>query len=293
MSKQKISIQRLREMKIRGHKSTMVTAYDYPTAVLVDQSPIEMILVGDSLGMTMLGYDSTVPVTMEEMIHHLRPVVRGARNTFIVGDMPFGSYNESISQAIYNANRIMKEGMADCVKLEGGVTVASTVKAMVDGGIPVMGHIGLTPQTASLLGGFKVQGKDTESAKKLLEDALAIEAAGAFSVVMECVPTPLAKMITEQLNIPTIGIGAGPYCDGQVLVYHDMVGLYQRFTPKFVKPYASLGRQVSAALEQYVQEVVSGSFPGPEHSFGMSEEVIAELMETNPQSGRKPDREGE
>ena len=279
MGKKKMSIQGLREMKSQDQKFTMITAYDYPTAVLVDQSPIELILVGDSLGMTMLGYDSTVPVTMEEMIHHLKPVVRGARNTFIVGDMPFGSYNESTSQAVHNANRIMKEGMADCIKLEGGVSIATTVKAMVEGGIPVMGHIGLTPQTASLLGGFKVQGKDAESARRLLEDALAMEAAGAFSVVMECVPTPLARMITAKLRIPTIGIGAGPHCNGQVLVYHDLVGLYQRFTPKFVKQYANLGKEVSTALEKFSQEVVNGSFPGPEHSFGMSEEVLNELKE--------------
>ncbi|MCL6610608.1 MAG: 3-methyl-2-oxobutanoate hydroxymethyltransferase [Peptococcaceae bacterium] len=277
MGKQKVSIQVLREMKDRGQKFTMITAYDYTTAVLVDQSPIELILVGDSLGMTMLGYEATVPVTMEEMIHHIRPVVRGARNTFVVGDLPFGSYNESISQAIHNGNRIMKEGGADCVKLEGGVNVAPTVKAMVDGGIPVMGHIGLTPQTASLLGGFRVQGKDADSARRLLEDALAIEAAGAFCVVMECVPTPLARLITERLSIPTIGIGAGPHCDGQVLVFHDLVGLFKRFKPKFVKQYADLGTEVSGALERFVREVADGTFPGPEHSFGMSGEILKDL----------------
>ncbi|MHB8916604.1 MAG: 3-methyl-2-oxobutanoate hydroxymethyltransferase [Desulfocucumaceae bacterium] len=277
MGKQKVTIQGLMEMKARGQKFSMITAYDYPTAVLVDQSPIELILVGDSLGMTVLGYEATVPVTMEEMIHHIRPVVRGARNTFIVGDMPFGSYNESISQAVHNANRIMKEGGADCVKLEGGVNVAPAVKAMVDGGIPVMGHIGLTPQTASMLGGFKVQGKDAESARRLLDDALAVEAAGAFSVVMECVPTPLAKLVSQRLRIPTIGIGAGLYCDAQVLVYHDLLGLFNRFTPKFVKRYANLSPEITRALGEFAREVAGGSFPGPEHSFAMNEEILKDL----------------
>ncbi|MFZ5646908.1 MAG: 3-methyl-2-oxobutanoate hydroxymethyltransferase [Bacillota bacterium] len=277
MGKQKISIHGLREKKLRGQKITMVTAYDYPTAALVDRSPIDLILVGDSLGMVMLGYDGTVPVTMEEMIHHIRPVVRGARNTFIVGDMPFGSYNESISQAIHNANRIMKEGGADCVKLEGGLSVAPTVKALVDGGIPVMGHIGLTPQTASLLGGFKVQGKDAASAERLLAEAVALEEAGAFSIVMECVPTPLAGLISQKLTIPTIGIGAGVHCDGQVLVYHDLVGLYDRFLPKFVKQYVKLGPEISRALEDFTREVKEGSFPGQEHSFSMDEGLLEKL----------------
>ncbi len=278
MNKKKISMQGFQAMKEKGQKFSMITAYDYPTAVLVDQSPIEMILVGDSLGMTMLGYDSTVPVTVEDMIHHSKAVLRGAGNTFISVDMPFGSYNESISQAIYNGNRIMKEGGADCVKVEGGVGIAPTVRAMVDGGIPVMGHIGLTPQTASQLGGFKVQGKDATSAKKLLEDALAIEKAGAFCIVMECVPSALADLITERLSIPTIGIGAGPQCDGQVLVFHDLVGLYKRFTPKFVKQYLDLGTQVANAFEQYAQEVKNGEFPGPEHSFDISADVLKELQ---------------
>lgn len=277
MSKKKILIQGFQEMKKKKQKFSMITAYDYPTAVFVDQSPIEMILVGDSLGMTMLGYESTVPVTMEDMIHHSKAVLRGAKNTFIVVDLPFGSYNESINQAVFNGNRLMKEGGADCIKIEGDVNLASTVKAMVNGGIPIMGHIGLTPQTASMLGGFKVQGKDTASAKRLLEDALAFEEAGACSVLMECVPAPLAELITERLSIPTIGIGAGPGCDGQVLVYHDLVGLYKRFTPKFVKQYADLGTLVSKAFEQYAEDVRSGSFPGPEHSFDINANVIKEL----------------
>ncbi|MFZ5650515.1 MAG: 3-methyl-2-oxobutanoate hydroxymethyltransferase [Bacillota bacterium] len=277
MGKQKISIHGMREKKIRGQKLTMVTAYDYTTAGLVDRSPIDMILVGDSLGMVVLGYDGTVPVTMDEMIHHIRPVVRGARSTFIVGDMPFGSYNESISQAVHNANRIMKEGGADAVKLEGGLSVAPAVKALVDGGIPVMGHIGLTPQTASLLGGFKVQGKDAASARRLLAEAVALEEAGAFSIVMECVPTPLAGLISEKLSIPTIGIGAGVRCDGQVLVYHDLLGLYDRFLPKFVKQYAKLGPEIARALEDFTREVEGGSFPGQEHSFSMDEGLLEKL----------------
>lgn len=277
MGKQKVTIQGLQEMKGRGQKFSMITAYDYPTAVLVNQSPIELILVGDSLGMTVLGYDATVPVTMEEMIHHIKPVVRGAKNTFIVGDLPFGSYNEGISQAVHNANRIMKEGGADAVKLEGGLAVAPVVKAMVDGGIPVMGHIGLTPQTATMLGGFKVQGKDSASAGRLLAEALALEEAGALGIVMECVPTPLAGLITEKIKIPTIGIGAGIHCDGQVLVFHDLVGLYDRFLPRFVKQYVKLGVEIGQALDQFAREVADGTFPGPEHSFSINEEVLVKL----------------
>jgi len=277
MGKQKISIHGMREKKIRGQKLTMVTAYDYTTAALVDGSPIDMILVGDSLGMVVLGYDGTVPVTMDDMIHHIRPVVRGARNTFIVGDMPFGSYNESISQAVHNANRIMKEGGADAIKLEGGLSVVPAVKALVDGGIAVMGHIGLTPQTASLLGGFKVQGRDTASAERLLTEAVALEEAGAFSIVMECIPTPLAKLISEKVAIPTIGIGAGVRCDGQVLVYHDLLGLYDRFLPRFVKQYAKLGPEIARALEEFTREVENRAFPAPEHSFTMEERLLEKL----------------
>lgn len=277
MGKQKITIQGLQEMKNLGKKFSMVTAYDYPTAVLVDRSSIELILVGDSLGMTVLGYEGTVPVTMEEMIHHVKPVVRGARNTFIVGDLPFGSYNESIFQAVHNANRIMKEGGADAVKLEGGLSVVPAVRALVDGGIPVMGHIGLTPQTASMLGGFKVQGKDSASAERLLAEARALEEAGAFSIVMECVPTPLARLISEKIRIPTIGIGAGKYCDGQVLVFHDLVGLYNRFLPRFVKQYVNLGAEIGRALDQFGREVSEGTFPGQDHSFSMNGEMLEKL----------------
>ncbi|MEW6274615.1 MAG: 3-methyl-2-oxobutanoate hydroxymethyltransferase [Bacillota bacterium] len=279
MVKHKLTIPELVEKKYRGEKFRMVTAYDYPTAVVVDRTPIELILVGDSLGMTVLGYSGTVPVTMEEMLHHLKPVVRGAPNTFVVGDMPFGSYNESAAQAVRNANRLLKEGGADAVKLEGGVNVAPVVKAMVEGGIPVMGHIGLTPQTASLLGGFKVQGKDIASARKVLEDALALEKAGIFCLLLECVPAPLAGLITRKLRVPTIGIGAGPLCDGQVLVFHDLVGLFDRFVPRFVKQYARLSDEISRALTEFAREVAEGVFPGPEHSFKMDEEIAGILEE--------------
>lgn len=264
----KVTITQLQKMKESKERISMTTAYDYPTAHFVDKAGIEIILVGDSLAMTVLGLDSTVPVTMEEMIHHIRPVVRGAPNAMIVGDMPFGSYNVSCEQAIANANRLMKEGGCDVVKLEGGVEVADKVKAIVDAGIPVMAHIGLTPQTISKLGGFKVQGKDIGAVKNLLEGALALEAAGAFSIVMECVPEEVGKLITSKLRIPTIGIGAGRYCDGQVLVFHDMLGLFEKFLPKFVKRYADLGPQVVTALENFKKEVKQGSFPSDEFVFG-------------------------
>ncbi|SMB98459.1 ketopantoate hydroxymethyltransferase [Thermanaeromonas toyohensis ToBE] len=277
MPKKKPTIPQLWDMKREGKKIRMVTSYDYMMASLVDETDIEMILVGDSLGMVVLGYEGTVPVTMEEMLHHIKPVVRAARNTFIVGDMPFGSYNASIESAIHNANRILKEGGADAVKLEGGLNVVQTVEALVKAGIPVMAHIGLTPQTATQLGGFKVQGKDLEAAKRLIEEAQALEAAGAFAIVLECIPSSLAKIITEKISIPTIGIGAGPHCDGQVLVIHDMLGMFKRFTPKFVKKYADLAPQILDALNTYAREVAEGVFPAEEHSFGMSEETLSRL----------------
>ncbi|MGE5577053.1 MAG: 3-methyl-2-oxobutanoate hydroxymethyltransferase [Syntrophothermus sp.] len=277
MEKKKLGIPELQAMKGKGQRIRMVTAYDYPVARLVDQTEIEMILVGDSLGMVVLGYENTVPVTMEEMLHHSKAVVRGARNTFIVGDLPFMSYNVNIEQAVINAGRMLKEAGVDCVKLEGGVAFAPTVRAIVQAGIPVMAHIGLTPQTAAQLGGFKVQGKDASSAGRIIEDALALEEAGAFSMVLEAVPAPLAKLITQKIRIPTIGIGAGPDCDGQVLVTHDLVGLFDRFLPKFVKRYASVGAEITKALNSFAQEVQTGKFPGPEHSFAMKEEELARL----------------
>lgn len=254
-------------MKSEGRKITMMTAYDYPTGMLVEKAGIDTILVGDSLAMTVLGYDSTSPVTVEEMLHHSRAVARGARNTFIILDMPFGSYNISVEDAVRNANRCIKEGGADAVKLEGGVTAAKIIAAVVEAGIPVLGHIGLTPQTATVLGGFKVQGKTEEAAQKLIEDAKAVEAAGAFGIVLECVPMGLAAEITRLVSIPTIGIGAGPHCDGQVLVYNDVVGLFDKFTPKFVKQFAKLDELILKGLEQYKSEVQTGVFPDEEHSF--------------------------
>lgn len=268
----KMTTQKLKSMKEKGEKFAQVTAYDYPTALLVDRAGIETILVGDSLGMTVLGYESTVPVTMDDMVHHIRAVVRGAKNPLIVGDMPYGSYHESRKQAVRNAVRLMKEGGCDAVKLEGGREIAETVKAIVDAGIPVNGHIGLTPQKIAQLGGFKVQGKSLDSAKALIEDAKALEEAGAFTIVIECVPEALGKYITEMLSIPTIGIGGGRYTDGQVLVFHDLMGLFDRFTPKFVKKYVNLGEEVVKALEAYKAEVKECSFPGPEHIFGGVEE---------------------
>lgn len=274
----KMTTQKLKEMKEQGIKISMTTAYDYPTAYLVDKAGIEIILVGDSLMMTVLGDDSTVACTMEQMIHHIKPVVLGAPNPLIVGDMPFGSYNVSKEQGIINATRLMKEGRCDVIKLEGGKEVADTVKAIVDAGIPVMGHIGLTPQTVSKLGGFKVQGKGEEAARGVLEDALALQEAGAWGLVLECVPEMLAKLITEKLAIPTIGIGGGRYCDGQVLVFHDMMGLFEKFTPKFVKQYRNLADEMVSALNTFKEEIRSGAFPEEKHVFGgVGEEELKRL----------------
>ena len=255
-----------------------VTAYDYPWARLADQAGMDIVLVGDSLGMVVLGYTDTVSVTMEEMIHHTRAVVRGVEHALVVTDMPFGSCSSSIPAAIDNAVRILKEGRADAVKVEGGVTMAKTVAAMVAAGIPVQGHIGLTPQTATSLGGFKVQGKSAQAARQLIDDALALEAAGCFSIVLEAIPAPLAEHITGRLAIPTIGIGAGPDCDGQVLVIHDLVGLYDRFTPKFVKQYARINEPVGEALRQYREEVQNRAFPTAAHSFIMKAEEMDRLL---------------
>lgn len=273
----KITTLKLQEMKIKGEKISMTTAYDYPTACMVEKSGIEIILVGDSLMMTVLGDDSTVACTMDQMVHHIKPVVLGAPTPLIVGDMPFGSYNVSKEQAIVNATRLMKEGRCDVIKLEGGKEVADTVKAIVDAGIPVMGHIGLTPQTVSKLGGFKIQGKG-DAAKDVLEDALALERAGVWGVVLECVPEELGRLITEKVKVPTVGIGGGRYCDGQVLVYHDMVGLFEKFTPKFVKQYLNLAPEIVKGLEAFKAEVKSGAFPEEKHTFGgVTEEELKRL----------------
>ncbi len=278
MDKRKLTIQELQELKTQGHKIRMVTAYDYPMAALVDQSPMEMILVGDSLGMVVLGYESTVPVTMEEMIHHTRAVMRGAHDTFVVADLPFMSYQVSAPEAVRNAGRLVKEGGADAVKLEGGEAVLPAVRAIVAAGIPVMGHLGLTPQTATMLGGLKSQARSAEAARSLLRDARSLEEAGVFALVLEAIPAQLGELVTKELSIPTVGIGAGPGCDGQVLVLHDLLGLFQRFLPKFVKRYANLSESVAAALEQYCQEVESGSFPAAEHCFNMKREELDKLL---------------
>lgn len=273
MSKTKMTILDFKRYKDEGQKFTYVTAYDYTTASIVNDSKCEVILVGDSLAMVMLGYDSTVGVTMEDMIHHIKPVVKGAPDTFIAGDMPFGSYNVSIEQAISNGNRLLKETGCDCVKLEGGVEMAETIKAMVKAGIPIMGHIGLTPQTATSLGGFKVQGGTPEGAKKLLEDAKALEAAGVFSIVLECVPNVVAKAMTEGVSVPILGIGAGPYVDCQVLVTHDLLGMYGDFKPKFVKQFAQIRKAMVDGLNAFHKEVLSGEFPSKEYCFNKKVDI--------------------
>lgn len=270
----KASIPELAKMKHEGKKLRMVTAYDYPVAAMVDQTDIELILVGDSLGMVVLGYEGTTGVTVEEMIHHIKPVVKGAPKTIIVGDMPFGSYNVSTAQAVKTANRLMKEGGCDAVKLEGGLHVVDQVRAIVNGGIPVMGHIGLTPQTSSQLGGFKVQGKDVESARRIIREAEMLEEAGVFSIVIEAVPSAIGQMITERVSVPTIGIGAGPHCDGQVLVTQDMMGMFDRFTPKFVKQYASVGQTMIEAFTAFAADVSENRFPSEEHCFSIKDTVL-------------------
>jgi 3-methyl-2-oxobutanoate hydroxymethyltransferase len=278
MNRKKITILDLQKKKNAGQPLTMLTAYDYSSAQLVDAAEIDMILVGDSLAMVMLGLSSTVPVTMEEMLHHCRPVARGAPHTFLVGDMPFLSYQADVAEAVRNAGRFLKEGNMDAVKLEGGREMAATVKAISDAGIPVQGHIGLTPQSVSKLGGFKVQGNTAASAKRLLDDALALEEAGIFSLVLEAVPAPIAAAITGRLTIPTIGIGAGAGCSGQVLVYHDLLGLFDRFTPKFVKQYANLKQVIGEALTAYREDVLAGRFPAEEHTYRIDEGELDEFL---------------
>ena len=277
MERKKITPVDIQAMKKEGKKITMLTAYDYPMALFEDRAGIDIILVGDSLGMTVLGYANTLPVTMDEMIHHTKAVTRGAKYALIIGDMPFMSYNTSERDAILNAGRFMKEAGADAVKLEGGITVKDIVKALVKAGIPVMGHIGLTPQTISMLGGFKVQGKDAEGAQKIIDDALQLEDAGAFSVLLEAVPAPISKRITERLKVPTIGIGAGIHCDGQVLVVHDILGLFDRFTPKFAKRYINLSELMLKAFESYREEVSQGTFPTDQHSFHIDEKELSKI----------------
>ena len=277
----RITITDIKEIKQKKEKIPMLTAYDYVTAKMVDEAGVPLILVGDSLGMVMLGYESTIPVTMEEMIHHTKAVVRGAKKALVVGDMPFMTYHISVSDALRNAARFIQEGGAQAVKLEGGEVVAETIKRIVGCGIPVMGHIGLTPQSIHQLGGFKVRGKGLEEGRKLLNDARILEEAGAFAVVLECTPAPLSKLITQKLTIPAIGIGAGPDCDGQVQVISDLLGLYTDFVPKHAKQYARLAGEIKTAVSSYVSEVKSRSFPTAEQSYAMDESLVKQLNAEN------------
>ena len=277
MERKPITTSTIRQMKVEGRPSTMITAYDYAMARNVDEAGIDMILVGDSVGNVMLGYSSTIPVTMDAMIHHTQAVVRGTKYALVVGDMPFMSYQASEAEGLMNAGRFLKEGGCAAIKLEGGSEVCPLVKKMVTAGIPVMGHIGLTPQSVNQLGGFKVQGKDVAAAQKLVDDAKALEAAGAFSIVLECVPAALAAKVSEMISIPTIGIGAGNGCDGQVLVCNDLLGVSNGFTPKFVKKYRDLHQEIVGAVSEYISDVRDRSFPAPEHTFKIDDEVLEKL----------------
>lgn len=273
----KNTVETFRKAKEEGNKISMLTAYDYSTAGLMDAVGINGILVGDSLGNVMLGYEDTISVTMEDMIHHGAAVARGAKNALVVIDMPFMSYQASVYDAVMNAGRLMKEGRANAVKLEGGSEIVPQVQAIVQAGIPVMGHLGLTPQSINAFGGYKVQGKDESAARKLLEDAKEIEAAGAFAIVLECVPAALAELVTKEISIPTIGIGAGAGCDGQIIVYQDMLGMYSDFTPKFVKRFGEIGTAMKEAFKAYIEEIEQGTFPAEEHTYKIADEVIEKL----------------
>jgi 3-methyl-2-oxobutanoate hydroxymethyltransferase len=273
---QRVSITDLKAKKKRGEQVVMMTCYDYPSARLLEAAGVDILFIGDTLGMVVLGYDTTVPVTMEEMLHHTKAVVRGSSRAHVLADMPFMSYQTSPEDALRNAGRLLKEGGAQSVKLEGGVRVAETVRFIVDAGIPVMGHIGLTPQSINQLGGYKVQGKTPAAAVRLISDALALEQAGAYAVVLECVPALLAQTISERLPIPTIGIGAGPHCDGQVQVFHDLLGLFDDFVPKHAKRYADLGSQITEAVRAYAAEVRNGRFPTEKESFLVDKAVFSE-----------------
>ncbi len=277
MSDKKVTVLDVQQAKEEGRKLVMCTAYDYPFGLMADEAGMDIVLVGDSLGMVVLGMEGTIEVTMEQMIHHIKAVVRGCKRPLVIGDMPFMSYNISIQDAIRNAGRLMKEGVCDAIKLEGGIDFAPTVEAIVKAGIPVQGHIGLTPQTAGALGGFKMQGRDAMAAKRIIDDARALEHAGVFSIILEAVPGPLGKLVTEAVNVPIIGIGAGPDVDGQVLVTHDLVGLFDKFIPKFVKQYTQIRPIILEALQRYKNDVQEVTFPGPEHSFKMSDDALTQL----------------
>ncbi|HAP78652.1 MAG TPA: 3-methyl-2-oxobutanoate hydroxymethyltransferase [Ruminococcus sp.] len=273
----KNTVSTLIKQKQSGDKITMLTAYDYSTAKMQDECGVNCILVGDSLGMVMLGYENTLPVTMEDMIHHTKAVSKGAENAFVIADMPFMSYQTSVYDAVSNAGRLIKEGNAHAVKLEGGAEVCEQIDAITKASIPVVAHLGLTPQSVNAFGGFKVQGKNLERAEQLVEDALKVEKAGACMVVLECIPAELAEVITKKLTIPTIGIGAGAGCDGQVLVYQDMLGMFSDFTPKFAKKFADVGSLMKSGFKEYIDETKSGAFPAVEHTFKIDSEVIAEV----------------
>ncbi|MCD6271438.1 MAG: 3-methyl-2-oxobutanoate hydroxymethyltransferase [Deltaproteobacteria bacterium] len=277
MEQAKLTVLDVRERKNSGSMITSLTAYDYPWALLIDKAGIDIILVGDSLGMVVLGYEDTVAVTMNEMVHHTRAVSRAVKRSLVVGDMPFGSYNSSFEKAVENATRLIKEGGADSVKLEGGKNMAPVVETIVKAGIPVQGHIGLTPQTVSALGGYKAQGKSAEAARALIEDARALENAGCFSIVLEAVTAQIARMVTGAVSIPTIGIGSGIHCDGQVLVTHDMVGLFDRFTPKFVKQYAKINESINQAIISYKEDVEKRRFPGEKHAFNIKADELEKV----------------
>lgn len=276
--RKKVTTLRLKEKKARGEIISMLTAYDYPTALALDQAGVDAILVGDSLGMVVLGYENTLPVTMEDMLHHCRAVARGAKYSLLVGDMPFLSYQVSVQEAVRNAGRFLQEAGMDAVKLEGGRERVDAIRAIVGAGIPVMGHLGLTPQSVNQFGGFRPQAREAAAAHRLYEDALLLQEAGCFSIVLESVPTRLARWISARLEIPTIGIGAGPGCDGQVLVTHDLLGLFERFTPRFVKKYADFHGQMQQAFQAYLAEIKAGIFPGPEHSIDMPDEEWAAFL---------------
>ena len=276
--RKKVTTRVFREKKERGEPISMLTAYDYPTALAMDQAGVDSILVGDSLAMVVLGYENTLPVTMEEMLHHCRAVARGAKTALLVGDMPFMSYQVSAEEAVRNAGRFLQQGGMDAVKLEGGRERVDAIRMITGAGIPVMGHLGLTPQSVHQLGGFRAQGKTAVAAKRLLEDALLLEEAGCFSIVLESVPARLAELVSQRLHIPTIGIGAGVGCDGQVLVTHDLLGLFDRFTPKFVKKYAELHTVMQNAFANYIEDVQNRTFPAAEHTVDMAEEEWQSLL---------------
>ncbi len=277
MASERVTINQIKDMKRAGEKVVVLTAYDYPTAKIIDEAGIPIILVGDSLGMVVLGYDSTIPVTMDDMIHHTKAVARGTKQALVVADMPFMTYHASLGEAMHNAARFIQEAGAQAVKLEGGEFMAETIHKIVSCGIPVMGHLGLTPQSIHQLGGYKLQGKTTAAAERLLKDAIALEQAGAFAVVLEVVPAPLAKLISQKISVPTIGIGAGPYCDGQVQVVSDILGMFTDFVPKHAKQYAKLADTIKSAVSDYAKEVKEGVFPTAQNSSSMDESLLAGL----------------